>query len=159
MMSSCLPASLQYWARLTRCDNDAFKELSDEFFDDSDNGNDVELGPMLRELNHVAKKYINTLGLLQEDTKFNWLLDTINKQLAAEGSKKVIVFSFYKTTLRYLEAKLQQHGILVARVDGSIHRSDRYKIVEDFSNNQYDVMLCSEAMAEGIDLQLSLIHI
>lgn len=153
MMSSCLPASLQYWARLTRCDNDAFKELSDEFFDDSDNGNDVELGPMLRELNHVAKKYINTLGLLQEDTKFNWLLDTINKQLTAEGSKKVIVFSFYKTTLRYLEAKLQQHGILVARVDGSIHRSDRYKIVEDFSNNQYDVMLCSEAMAEGIDLQ------
>lgn len=153
MMSSCLPASLQYWARLTRCDNDTFKELSDEFFDESDNGEDVELGPMLRELNHVAKKYINTLGMLQEDTKFNCLLETIKKQLTAEGSKKVIVFSFYKTTLRYLEAKLRQHRIRVARVDGSIHRSDRYKIVEDFSNDQYDVMLCSEAMAEGIDLQ------
>lgn len=154
MMSSSLPASLNYW-----CDKDAetalndFESVVEDGSIDTDEGGTKEVGPILSRLRMIARNFIRSEGEFTEDSKLEELIKVIREQLSADGSKKILVFSFYKATLRYLSKELSARGIRCGRVDGSLERSDRQILVEQFKDGKFDVLLCSEVMAEGVDLQ------
>ncbi|WP_140425744.1 DEAD/DEAH box helicase [Cryobacterium sp. N19] len=79
-----------------------------------------------------------------------------DKQL--EENNKILVFSTFRHTLKYLEEQAESWGIRVAVVHGAIPDEDRHAFRRRFklakSNPEaIDLMLCSEVGTEGLDYQ------
>lgn len=95
-------------------------------------------------------------GLPGLDTKFELFLRTVRDVLREDSSAKIVVFAFFKDTLRYLGSKLSQQGLTPAIIDGSIPLFQRLSIIDAFrSDPNVAVLLSSEVGSEGIDLQFS----
>ena len=76
----------------------------------------------------------------------------------AEDNNKVLVFSTFRHTLRYLEDQARGWDVRVAVVHGAVPDEDRHAFRRRFklpkSNpDAIDLMLCSEVGTEGLDYQ------
>lgn len=101
----------------------------------------------------------DTLGWLREydfeanDTKFRELRKLLVEQLPDE---KVIIFAYFKATLRYLHRRLLAEGIGCALIHGDLNDDERAAELESFRDKlEIRVLLSSEVGSEGIDLQFS----
>ena len=95
--------------------------------------------------------------LPESDPKFDKMLEVI-KQKQTEENNRVIIFSSFRHTLRYVKNKLIENGIRVGQVDGSVSDEDRYKMRQRFllerdHKDAIDVLLFSEVGCEGLDYQ------
>lgn len=91
------------------------------------------------------------------DPKLEKLYEVID-QKQKEENNRVILFSSFRHTLRYIKKHLDQKGYRVAQVDGSVSDEERFKIRERFlmerDNDQaIDILLFSEVGCEGLDYQ------
>lgn len=69
---------------------------------------------------------------------------------------KVIIFAFFKSTIAYLQKRLNADGFKTVAVTGDIKdRNERDQILQKFALDENKILLCSEVGAEGIDLQFS----
>jgi SNF2 family DNA or RNA helicase len=85
------------------------------------------------------------------DTKYLKLRDEL---LRRNPHEKVIIFAFFKDTLRYLQRRLEADGMNCIYVSGDIKdRDERYKMLNSFEEPKNRILLCSEVAAEGVDLQ------
>ncbi len=113
----------------------------------------------IEELNGLASevKVLSTY-LPEKDPKFNSFMSVVESKQAYDNNK-IIVFSTFKHTLKYIENKLKSNSQLrIAQVNGSVRDEDRYAIRERFalpkSNpNAIDIMLFTEVGSEGLDYQ------
>lgn len=95
--------------------------------------------------------------LPENDPKFDKMLEVI-RQKQTEDNNRVIIFSSFRHTLRYINKKLVEHGIRVGQVDGSVSDEDRFKMRQRFllerdHKDAIDVLLFSEVGCEGLDYQ------
>ena len=68
--------------------------------------------------------------------------------------RKVVVFSFFKRTLWYLEQQLKHKGVPNFIIHGDVSFEERDERIEKFlESSKYNVLLSSEVGGEGIDLQ------
>jgi len=85
------------------------------------------------------------------DSKYAKLRENL---LERAPDEKIIIFAFFKPTLRYLERRLTQDGITCTMVTGDIKDMDeRDRLLQNFQNEETRILLCSEVIAEGVDLQ------
>lgn len=111
--------------------------------------NDPEFGRLIRECRQV-------LGC--RDTKLERLQQILTGN---EKNEKVVVFSYFKRSLRYLERRLSRAGICCVRIDGDVRshpldaqRDERSARIERFkSDPTVRVLLSSEVGSEGLDFQ------
>lgn len=102
------------------------------------------------------------------DSKYSTFKQLVeNVQEASGSNKRIIVFSFYTETLRYLRRRLTEDGYRVALMYGKTpeetpnNQKDedgfkiygRSEIMKDFEDGKYDIMLVSEVGGEGLDFQ------
>jgi SNF2 family DNA or RNA helicase len=93
-------------------------------------------------------------NLKQQDSKTREFLKTITQVIDTGEIKKVVIFSFFKRTLRYLELLLKEKGFSTARIDGDVPFNERENIVENFSSPEgYQILLYSDVGGEGLDMQ------
>jgi SNF2 family DNA or RNA helicase len=146
-MTSCIPAMIEY-----------FRSRDDVDF--SDMLNDAEdLDELGLEPNEPVGKM--NLGVLRKcgsgampDSKFEAFLSTLHGLRDAQGQLKILVFSFFKSTLKYLERSLKQHGFGVRRIDGDVPISQRAEIINEFRDAaSVEILLSSRVGSEGLDLQ------
>src|SRR5690606_6445863 len=72
----------------------------------------------------------------------------------ALGLRQVMVFSFFRRTLRYLYSRLtEESGYRVRIMDGSVKMEDRARLMEQFREGQFDILLLSEVGSEGLDFE------
>ena len=95
--------------------------------------------------------------LPENDPKFDKMLEVI-KQKQTEDNNRVIIFSSFRHTLRYINKKLVEDGIRVGQVDGSVSDEDRFRMRQRFllerdHKDAIDVLLFSEVGCEGLDYQ------
>ncbi len=95
--------------------------------------------------------------LPESDPKFDKMLEVI-RQKQTEDNNRVIIFSSFRHTLRYINKKLVENGIRVGQVDGSVSDEDRFKMRQRFllerdHKDAIDVLLFSEVGCEGLDYQ------
>ncbi|WP_022759095.1 DEAD/DEAH box helicase [Butyrivibrio fibrisolvens] len=98
-----------------------------------------------------------TEELPEEDPKLEKLYEVI-KQKQNEENNRVIIFSSFRHTLRYVRVHLQEKGYRIAQVDGDVPDEERFKIRERFlmdrdDEQAVDVLLFSEVGCEGLDYQ------
>lgn len=151
-LTSCIPAAISRW-----------KEMGNIILDE-DEKSEFELlyeDPINKK--EIAKTYpenlVNTdIQILEKnDSKFNFFLTTLKEKLN-EG-EKIIVFSFFRGTLKYLERRLKENGIKTSIILGGMKFEDKDREIERFrKSNDTNVLLSSEVGAEGIDLQFARIE-
>lgn len=92
-----------------------------------------------------------------QDSKFNALLSAIEDKQTMPNNK-VMVFSSFRHTLKYLSEKLLSAGLRVGVVHGGVCDEDRVALRERFMKDKtqadaLDVLLFSEVGCEGLDYQ------
>jgi hypothetical protein len=130
-------------------------EDEDEQFDSSDNGyarRVDEVRPLLARLARLGAKLPPSELMETVDTKFDHFHRAIRKHISDNKGEKVVVFSTYRPTLRYLERRLSASGLPCALIHGEI--SNRDDVLANFADNpEVCILLSSEIGSEGIDLQ------
>jgi superfamily II DNA or RNA helicase len=161
-MASCLPAFLR-----SRClgenglaEYGDFSSIDDIDADDIDEEQMEQRAAAIREVEEVTRA---TQRILEAgvDSKRDQLLGIIERNRAQSTDGKIVVFSFYKRTLGYLQGELRKRGIGTELISGDVPSSpgnsaadERGKRVDRFLKDpKVQVLLSSEVGAEGLDFQ------
>ena len=89
-----------------------------------------------------------------EDTKYKMFIEALGKILAEAPGTKVLVFSFFRGTVDYLQDHLEREGIRALKMHGGFKVVDRQNIIENFRENpEVNVLVSSDVGAEGLDFQ------
>jgi len=143
-MSSSIPVMVDYYkANIEYPINDTPESLSEDFTfkEEKETYNDLQ-------------SILSNWGSNFVDSKYNKFIEIINKEKKEIGKVKILVFAFFKGTLRYLEKRLTLEGIKCLRIDGSIPIDTRLSNIELFkSDNNIEILLSSIVGGEGLDFQ------
>lgn len=86
------------------------------------------------------------------DTKFDRFVADLEtaKEL---GTGQVLVFSFFRGTLAYLERRLRELGWRARSMHGGVAVPDRQRLIDEFRAGAFDILLSSEVGSEGLDFE------
>jgi len=88
------------------------------------------------------------------DSKFEVFWAALQKVLAEDPKTKVLVFSFFRDTINYLEEALRKRQVEVRAIHGGYKVLDRYAIIEQFRDKpEIRVLISSDVGSEGLDFQ------
>ena len=143
--ASCLPAVLE----LMKGDKYGLKDDDEDYLEFTSDSDENEIDK------RSIDELINKLGLLPKITIDSKYRDfEIGLRNAKEqGSKQALVFSFFTRTILYLEKRLREDGYKVKIMYGKTPSDDRQKIMKQFRNQEFDILLCSEVGSEGLDFE------
>lgn len=110
----------------------------------------------------IAK--LDRLELVKHDPKSARLIEKINAELAkkpapGEPKRKIIIFSEYTDTVKYLEKALEyKYGARMLIVAGSLSSAKADQIYRNFDashknqENEFDILLATDKISEGFNL-------
>jgi len=154
--ASCLPALLPAIRSLVSAGKLDLGSLGDDIDLEVEEGDPSEIpGNLLARADQLASL---CESLPPEDPKLDRLSEIVSATLSGPGSGKVLVFSFFLHTLRYLERHLAARGHRVAIVAGWVPDEDRERLRDRFRlprehTDALDVLLSSEVGCEGLDYE------
>lgn len=155
-MSSCMAAACRGWVeKINKAAQNELDELVYEAFGDSESESTEvpKLGTLLRTLIRIAQDVGDFAALYASDSKYGKLIENLKSYWNNNPGKKVVLFSFYRHTLHYLEERLQIDGIRSVLVHGGM---DKQEALRHFANpDGPNILLASEVASEGVDLQFS----
>ena len=136
-------------------------EELDRLIEDSEiEGSEAEdrdgVGPLKALLQAVIPSTIEIDTLEQSDSKFARFMQVAGEFLIENPAEKLIVFTTYRPTARYLVDRLQAEGIPSTLIWGKIHATSTTKqeVIEQFRDSRsLRVLVSTEVAAEGVDLQ------
>ncbi len=148
-MSSCMAAALRFWQeRGTPSEEEVFEDAGGAASDLE------EVGPLIQELILRTRDLGDYDTLRRHDSKYARLRDRMSEYLAEHPGEKIVLFSYFRATLRYLSGRLAEDGIAAIILQGG--EEDKDGIIERFgAPDGPAVLLSSEIGSEGIDLQFS----
>ncbi len=115
-------------------------------------------GSNVSALKKLAAKLLDMADCLpEEDPKFDQMMMAIREKQTFEKNK-IIIFSTFRFTLRYLKRKLREAGLRVEQVDGGVKDSVRQELRARFElpkedKHAIDILLFTEVGSEGLDYQ------
>ena len=153
MAASCLPAfvaKIKSGIQHETGDllSEAFDSSTEEAFDDDAENARPEPASLEREIASCS-------DLLEYDFEGNdSKLAQLFFFLQLEPDAKIIIFSYFRGTLAYLQRRLKEYGEATAVIHGGIQVDRRWTEIESFrSRSGPRILLSSEVGSEGIDLQ------
>lgn len=126
--------------------------------DDEDNGaaNQVEVpqSATLGNLRQRVRQIVDTWPTGAQDSKYDRLSSLLEKLKAERPASKVLLFAFFKETLRYLARRLTRDGIGHVLIDGDVPPDERDRRIGNFERDpSCQLMLSSRVGSEGLDFQ------
>ncbi len=144
-MASCIPAALRAWRGLGVNENedDGEEESSSENF-------------AIQKMTEMPRFENYDLDWLEaNDSKFNRVLAEVQKIIAANPHEKIVIFTFFRTTARYLNERLKDNHISTTLLMGGVDRDEKSRQLEAFKKTSVNVFVSTEVGSEGIDLQFA----
>jgi superfamily II DNA or RNA helicase len=86
------------------------------------------------------------------DTKFEVLVEALDAVRSA-GLSQVMIFSYFRLTLSYLDRRLRELGHTTRVMHGGVALADREQIMADFRAATFEILLISEVGSEGLDFE------
>lgn len=111
--------------------------------------NDEEIAE-LQQIISVAKQ----AEFQHTDVKVETLLDTIDSILSEDANQKIIVFTEFVATQKYLQKILIGRGYTVSALNGSMSIDERNIALQDF-RDRANIFISTDAGGEGLNLQFS----
>ncbi len=153
LVSSCAVALLRTWGRGVD-DTDGMAVQSDEA--DASEERLRRTGGRLRA--HLQQEVLHRFdeqALAACDNKLKRLHEALGRHLAKEPRRKVVLFTAFRETARYLAEQLRARGLGVALLMGGAG-SDKDEVIERFRRDPgIRVLISTDVAAEGVDLQCS----
>jgi len=144
-LASSIYASLKKWKNQGIADTDESWEDLGLLGDDDE--------PVAENKKESATYDFNLIYLRKHDSKYNGLLASIKTIQKGNPSEKIIIFTYYRATIKYLAGRLESDGIRVASMMGGMG-DEKWKRIRDFESlSGPPVLVSSEVGSEGIDLQ------
>lgn len=147
--ASCLPVMRDYLIDAIDRHNITtdFEEGEEEF--------STEAGPQLAvaEIEALDEALLACQNLGDRDSKFERLAVELEQIFGGEPRAQMLLFSFFRRTLSYLEVRLRELGYTVERMDGRTPRDERERLIEEFREGSFQILLSSEIGAEGLDFE------
>ncbi len=143
-LASSIPAAINGWK-----ENDTLSELLWEDLGiilDEVGQTDLSLGKVAPEA---------SASLEREDTKYKELLKLIKQRIAQDPREKIIIFSFYRGTIKYLERRLRADQLSCAVILGGMGHEKDAELKRFADPNGPSILISSEVGSEGIDLQFA----
>ena len=145
---SSMPAALKAWQQ-KRFDYAEYL-YEDIGVDDID---DMELGPLVHKLASISESLGDYDELRKNDSKYLRLREMLVAYFNKHPDEKIILFSYFRPTLVYLNDRLAEDGILSAVLMGGI-KTNKQDFIQQFKeNSNLRLLLASEVASEGVDLQ------
>lgn len=133
-------------------EDEAFEEnfATGDTTDDSDSSSFTESSTYVRRALRTNRR----LSPISVDSKFEVFWAALKNVLAEDPKTKVLVFSFFRETIDYLQERLTKLNVNVRAIHGGYKVLDRHQIVEDFRENpEIRVLISSDVGSEGLDFQ------
>lgn len=165
MTASCIPAAMQYFAdRLSTGPSEPMESVIEEEAPEARVETVAAVpadiaqwdAPMRSSLLGLAKSYLSGETT---DSKLTVFVDALAKiwetdRAAGRPPRKVVVFSFFRRTLEYLRAALDDRKITNRMMHGGVPVLERDALIEEFLERpEVRVLLTSDVGGEGLDLQ------
>lgn len=154
-MASSMAAACEGWkTRVETAEGrQAFGEAAAELDADIDDHAHASGGTLINELRAIAHEVGDATALAVSDSKFELLHSHLVDYWRQHPGKKVVLFSFYRATLYYLQRRLASDGIQAVVLHGGM---DKQQALEHFERaDGPHILLSSEVASEGVDLQFS----
>ena len=97
-------------------------------------------------LEGIKQFYVN---VEQTSNKFECLLDIYG----SVSIQKAIIFANTKQTVDFISSELTKHGFVVAPIHAGLDQSQRDRIMKDFRTGLARVLISTDLLARGIDVQ------
>jgi len=148
-VSSCPAALLTDWRAPSAEDDIEEYALTA----DRDPSISIKLQPLKSVLRERLPARITVEALERDDSKFARLITLLSQLFAADPKEKVIIFTSFRTTARYLTRRLNEAGHRTTIVWGNQDRP-KHEVIADFRTDpSRRVLVSTEVAAEGVDLQ------
>jgi superfamily II DNA or RNA helicase len=151
--ASCLPAMQAYLSDVRRTGRVLLDVAEGEEDDDDEDASFANLAlseQMSQLVAHVEQRSGDLRGT---DTKFDRLADALRELKVGQGGGQVLLFSFFRLTLAYLDEQLTAAGYRCAQMHGGTPIRERTAMLERFRAGDLDILLCSEVGSEGLDFE------
>lgn len=149
---SSIPAALRAWQKKIEIDNELVFETAGE---ELEVRRRVKVGPLVEKLASMAKELASYEQLRAFDSKYTMLITNLSNYWRKYPDKKVILFSYYRETLFYLQERLAEDGLEVQLLVGGM-KENKQEVIDKFSESLTSrILLSSEVASEGVDLQFS----
>lgn len=154
-LCSSMAAACRAWSN--RPDEDESEEILWEAFgDEAEQGASqgfANIKPLIGELAGIARELGDYAALRAHDSKFEVLREQLLEYWRKFPDAKVVLFAYFRGTLRYLEERFRELGVSTAVLMGGM---DKDRVLEDFASPEgARLLLSSEVASEGVDLQFS----
>ena len=148
-VSSCPAALLAAWQSTAADDDLGEYALSS----DQDDSTLKKLQPLKSVLKASIPARITVDQLEAYDSKFKRLIHILDQLFSENPREKIIIFTSFRTTARYLLRRLSERGHLATIVWGNQGKS-KHEVIADFkADSKMRVLVSTEVAAEGVDLQ------
>jgi len=106
-------------------------------------------------------KGLSELNLVDNDPKLERLISQLNEWLQKDPDRKIIIFSEYLDTVKYLEKPMKENfNNRVLVIAGDLSKNKIEEINKNFDasypkksqRNDYDILLCTDKISEGFNL-------
>lgn len=148
-ISSSVPAAIQNWRQ--RGLAAGFEEI--EYTEEDANIESDSFGPLVGKMIQIASGIGDLERLEREDTKFRRLAKVVSGISDEDPREKVIVFSYFKPTLKYLARRLEDMGYRCLQLHGDVDEPKDELISRFRERGDLQILLSSEVASEGVDLQ------
>lgn len=149
-MTSSMAASLRRWQqKYVDLDNSTSSGRADDEVAHED------FGPLLRHIVLESSRSVQLAELVENDTKYFRLKNTLQHFFQKHPKDKVVVFSTFRATLRYLAERLVSDGIQCVVLMGGQKQPKDETINRFRETGGPNVLLSSEVGGEGVDLQFA----
>jgi len=154
--TSCLPASME---KISNKRGLTAEDVEDYDFDSFTDDQLLDFTGHVPATDGALTNAINLIhnrGIL--DSKYEELKKTLKQIQHNIGSSsrpmpQVLLFSFFKMTLEYLQLRLEQDGFNVRLMYGPTPQKERTRMIQDFRLGKFDILLVSEVGSEGLDFE------
>jgi len=145
-VSSCMVAAARAWTM--KVDGDAemlFESLGAEVESEVHK-------PLLAYIKREVLPKLDVAVLEASDSKYERLRAVLTGYFAKHPAEKIIVFSYYRGTLDYLQERLEKDGVASVKLKGGM--PDKQAVIDGFrESSDVRILLSSEVASEGVDLQ------
>lgn len=104
------------------------------------------------ETRRFAKEILSDYSSLKHDSKMEKLLEIINLTLKENPKEKILIYTKHPSTLEYIKKKLSPYNFKVTGFMGGLTREEKAERIKEFKYKS-QVMICTDAGAEGLNLQ------
>lgn len=143
-LASSIPAALASWREKDVLDEVLWEDLGIITQISDQDGSEV-----------VDYQSLDIAPFEAADSKYEALRTLLLQRIRDNPAEKIVIFSFYRATLSYLERRLQRDGIATALIHGGIGNDRHSELARFESIHGPNVLLSSEVGSEGIDLQFA----